>query len=138
MTAANPSPIAFLEGSYVPGACNIGPFEIRRRRAIGIVGIAIGVVLAIVMIMTGMPHPWRLLLLFPFWGGVFSWLQARRRFCAGFAVAGIANFADSDSGRRSVADDAAHKADMSAVLRMTRDSFLVAAVITLVLTILPI
>ena len=80
----------------------------------------------------------RLLVLFPAWGGVFSWLQARRRFCAGFAMAGIANFADSDAGRRSVADEAAHRADMSAVLRMTRDSFVIAAAITAVLVILPI
>ena len=137
MTTIPPTPIAFAEGDYVPGACNIGAFEIRRRRAFGLLGVAIGVVLALVLLVTGAPHLLRLLLLFPFWGGVFSLLQAQRRFCAGFAMAGIANFADSDAGRRSVADDAAHKADMLAVLRMTRDSFLVAAVITAVLVILP-
>ncbi len=137
MTALSPAPISFPEGSYVPGACNIGAFEIRRRRAFGIVGVVIGVLLALVMLVTGAPHLLRLLLLFPFWGGVFSLLQAQRRFCAGFAMAGVANFADSDEGRRSVADEAAHKADMMAVLRMTRDSFIVAAVITAVLVILP-
>jgi hypothetical protein len=138
MTAHGPTPIAFPEGSYVPGACNIGAFEIRRRRAIGVIGVTGGVVMTVLMLAAGLPHLWRLLLLFPYWGGVFSLLQARRRFCAGFAMAGIANFADSDGGRRSVADEAAHKADMLAVLRMTRDSFAVAAVVTVVLVILPI
>lgn len=138
MTTATPSPISFPEGSYVPGACNIGAFEIRRRRAFGVIGIVTGVALTAVMMAEGVPHIWRLLLVLPFWGGVFSLLQARRRFCAGFAMAGIANFSDTDAGRRSVADEAAHKADMMAVLRMTRDSFLVAAVITAVLVLLPI
>ena len=137
MTAIPPTPIAFAEGSYVPGACNIGAYEIRRRRAFGMIGVAIGVVLTVVLLAIRAPHLVRLLLVFPYWGGVFSLLQARRRFCAGFAMAGVANFADSDQGRRSVADEAAHKADMLAVLRMTRDSFAVAAVITAVLVILP-
>jgi len=138
MTTASPSPIAFPEGSYVPGVCNIGAYEIRRRRAFGIIGIASGIVLTVLMLAAGVPHLTRLLLLLPYWGGVLSLLQARRRFCAGFAMAGLANFADSDAGRRSVADEAAHRADMMAVARMTRDSFLVAAAITAVLVVLPI
>ena len=137
MTSPPTSPIAIVGDGYVAGACNIGAYEIRRRRLFGFVGIAIGVVLAVVLLAIGAPAWTRLLLLFPFWGGVFSLLQARRRFCAAFALAGVANFADDDAGRRHVADDAAHLADMTAVARMTRDSFIAGALIAVVVALLP-
>ena len=56
----------------------------------------------------------RLLVLFPLWGSArSSWLQARRRFCVGFAVARVSNFADADDGRARVEDEAAHRADIA-------------------------
>jgi hypothetical protein len=119
--------------AYRPGVCNIGDWEIRRRRRFAILAFVISAVLLAVLVATGVPAVLRLLVLFPLWGAVFSWLQARRRFCAGFAVARISNFADGEAGRRSVTDDAAHRADLAAVRRMTRDSFLVALAITLVI-----
>jgi hypothetical protein len=123
---------------YVPGACNIGPMEIRRRRAFGIAGFAAAVVLFAVLVAIEAPAWTRLLLLLPLMGGVFSWLQARRRFCAGYAMAGIANFGGASDIQRGVQDAEARKADIAAVRRMTRDAFLVALPITLVAVVLPV
>lgn len=123
---------------YVPGVCNIGEWEIRKRRMFGILGLAAGIALLGAMTAKGAPQVARLVLLLPFWGGTFSLLQARRRFCAAFAMEGLANFGESEATRRQVVDEAAHRADMQAVLRMTRDSFLVGAVITVVAIVLPI
>jgi len=123
---------------YVPGVCNIGPWEIRRRRTIGIVGIVAAIVLFAALVAAGAPPIARLLVLLPLWGGTLSWLQARRRFCAGFAMAGISNFTDGEAGRRAVTDPAAHRADVAATMRMTRDSFLIALPITIVAVLLPV
>ena len=139
MTPARPlQPMGVPIDGYVPGVCNIGPWEIRRRRAFGVAGIAAGIVLLAIMVATNAPVAARILLIVPFWGGVFSWLQARRRFCAGFAQTRYANFGDSDVTRRRITDEAAHRADMVTVMRMTRDSFVIAALLTLVAILLPV
>ena len=124
--------------AYVAGVCNIGEWEVRRRRRFAILGFGVAILLFAVLVATGAPAWTRLLLVLPVAGGMFSWLQARRRFCAGFAVARLSNFEDGDGGRRRVEDDAAHRADMAAVRRMTRDAVLLAIPIAIVATLLPV
>jgi hypothetical protein len=134
--SADPAPGSSRDG-YVPGACNIGPWEIRRRRLFALVGIGVGVALSAVLPATEASPVARLVVLLPFWGGAFSWLQARRRFCAAFAFAGVANFGRDDSGRAAVQDPASRRADLLAVWRLTRDSFLVALAIAAVVALIP-
>ncbi len=123
---------------YMPGACNIGPMEIRRRRAFAIAGFAAAAVLFVVLVAIGAPAWARLTLLLPLMGGTFSWLQARRRFCAAFAMAGIANFGGASDILHGVQDAEARRADMAAVRRMTRDAFLIALPITVLAVLLPV
>jgi hypothetical protein len=83
--------------TYLPGVCNIGPAEIRRRRASG---IAAGVVTAGVLLattVTGAPKPLRLVAVVPAAGTAFGFLQAAAHFCAGFALRGVFNFGDTGS-----------------------------------------
>lgn len=137
--AARPRPIAPAPdgGDYVPGACNIGPWEIRRRRAFAIVGFALAAALQAGLVLAGSPPVARLVVLLPLWGGLFSWLQARRRFCAAFAMAGLSNFGPGDGTRRTVVDPADRRADMLAALRLARDSFLLALLSTIIAVLLP-
>ena len=139
LATASPLASASAEPSdgYVAGACNIGPWEIRRRRTFAIVGLVLAAVVLAVLLAVDAPRAARLVLILPLWGGLFSWLQARRRFCAGFAVAGIFNFGAGDETRQAIRDDEAHRADMLAVLRMTRDSFLLALPMTILAVLLP-
>ncbi|MEO5964568.1 MAG: hypothetical protein ABIR11_03815 [Candidatus Limnocylindrales bacterium] len=129
-----PAPVG---DGYVPGVCNIGPWEIRKRRTIGIVGFVTAAIAFAALVALHAPALSRLVLFLPLMGGTFSWLQARRHFCAGFAFARITNFGDADSTRRSVEDEAAHRADMAAVARMIRDAFLISLPITIVAVLLP-
>lgn len=124
-------------GGYIAGACNIGPWEIRRRRAFAVVAFVAAAVLFAILVATGAPAWTRLIVFFPLMGGAFSWLQARRHFCAAYAWRGIANFTDDLTGARSVQDAEARRLDMAAVARMGRDSALIAAPITLLLALLP-
>lgn len=126
------------QDGYLPGVCNIGSWEVRRRRAFAIVGLVVAAVLLAGLVAGDAPSGARLVLLVPLWGGIFSWLQARRRFCAAFAIARVANFGDTDASRHAIDDPAGHRADLAAVVRMTRDSFLIAAALTLIAVLLPV
>ena len=123
---------------YVPGVCNIGAWEIRRRRRFAYLGFAAAIVLFVALVALGAPAWTRLLVFFPVASGMVSWLQARRRFCAGFAVARISNFTDGDGGRERIEDDAAHRADIAAVRRMVRDAILVAIPVAIIAALLPV
>ncbi len=133
-----PAATAPTADRYVPGTCNIGPWEIRRRRSFAVIALAIAGLLMAALVASHAPAPARLILILPLWGGAFSWLQARRRFCGAFAIAGISNFGDGTGSRRTVDDPTAHRADVLATWRMTRDSFLLALVITVIAALLPV
>ena len=132
------TPIIPIEGGgYVAGACNIGPWEIRRRRTFAVVALVAAAAMLALLVAMDAPQATRLLVFLPLWGGMFSWLQARRRFCAGYAVGRISNFGDGTASLQAVTDAAAHREDLKAVARMARDSFLLALVPTAVVVLLP-
>lgn len=124
-------------GAYRPGACNIGPAEIARRRRAGLVGVAAAVALAVVMVAIGAPEMLRVLVMPPLAGGIISLEQARRRFCVGFAVAGLQNFDDLGSQAR-IADASARAQDRRTALLRVVQGTLVAAALTAVFVVLPI
>jgi preprotein translocase subunit Sec61beta len=132
------SPIAMVPGDgYRAGACNIGPWEIRRRRASAVLALGAAVALLVLLVSMDAPAWTRLLVLLPAWGGAVSWLQARRRFCVAFGMAGIANFADDDRGRIQIDAAAQREADRRAAAAILRDGFLLAIVPVLIVVLLP-
>lgn len=139
LSSPGPAPIAPVPGhEYAAGACNIGPWEIRRRRGFAIAAFVAAAALLAVLIASGAPSWARLLVFLPLWGGFFSWLQARRRFCAAYALQGTSNFGESQSSMQAVAGADARKADLAAVRRMTRDSLLLALPFTILVVLLPV
>ena len=124
------------EGSYRPGVCNIGPAEIERRRRSAIVSTGVTVVVAAVMFALGLPHPVRLLIGVLAAASIVGWLQVFLRFCVGFAKLGVFNF-----GRlgpmESVADPAAHRADMRRAGLMVGASLIGGLLIGIVAVLLP-
>jgi hypothetical protein len=95
---------------YQPGVCNIGADEIRRRRYAGWIGLVITAVAFAVLVSSGVNPWWRLLLFFPAAASASGFLQARLRFCAGFARRGIFNFGALGQ-EQQVADEEARAAD---------------------------
>jgi len=77
---------------YIPGVCNIGAAEIRRRIRGGWTGLAVTVVLWAVFFVFRVPGPWRLFLFFPAAIGAAGFLQAAFHFCANFGMRGVFNF----------------------------------------------
>ncbi len=109
-----PAPIDFGPeedaSPYRPGACNIGPAEIARRRRSGVAALAAAGLLAVALVAVDAPPSARWLVAFPLAGGAVGLLQARFRFCAGYGLAGLRNFGPLGAQER-VADGAARRAD---------------------------
>jgi hypothetical protein len=122
---------------YRAGACNIGPAEVARRRRAGLTGVAIAVVIGLILVAIGAPT-WTRVLVFPFLaGGLISLEQVRRRFCVGFAMAGIRNFG-ALGGEERVEDAADRAADRRSALIMVGYMSAIAAAITAAFVVLPV
>ena len=122
---------------YQAGACNIGPAEIGRRRRSAILLTVVAAVAAAAILVADVPPLGRLVFL-PFAAGAaINWLQVVRRFCVGFAAAGLQNFGELGAQQR-VADDAARAADRRRAARMTLEGVLYGAIATAVLVALPV
>jgi hypothetical protein len=132
--------IEYLEpgpGEYQPGVCNIGPREIARRRAIGVAGLVSSLVLAVALVALDAPPVARALVVIPLWGALISLEQARRKFCAGFAYAGIRSVSGSDA-TESVPDAADLAADRRAARTLVAYCGVIAAAIVGAFILLPV
>lgn len=136
LTDGTPTIASGADG-YVPGACNIGPAEIRLRRDFGIAGLVVAVVLAAALLVVDAPSVARWLVALPLAGGLTGLLQARRRFCVNFAVRGLVNFGGRDDAVR-VEDRAARLADLRAAGRLVLEAAFGAVVLTAVFVLLPV
>lgn len=79
---------------YVPGVCNIGPAEIKRRRQTGIAGLILTVAAGVLLVASDVPAVWRLLLFFPVAASASGFIQAKMHFCAHFGFSSLFNFED--------------------------------------------
>ena len=116
---------------YVPGVCNIGGEEIRYRRNFGWFSLALTVVLFLLMMTTGIGRWWRLTLFLPATMSAYGFIQARSKFCAGFAQRGLFNFGPL-GGTSKVEDEEYRSKDRRKGLRITAYSWTVGAAVALV------
>lgn len=94
---------------YQPGVCNIGKDEIRQRYALAFMGLMISAALISSILLYHLPR-WALIVLFiPLVLGFEGLYQARFRFCAGFAAAGVY---DVDGSKKKVTDQKDHSKDL--------------------------
>lgn len=121
---------------YVPGVCNIGPAEIRRRRASGWIGVAIAVVFLVVAFAVGLPAPWRAFVALPVGIAAGGFLQAAFRFCANFGMRGLFNFGDVGVEEEVYQAEYRRKDQRKAVL-IVGLSLLIAAVTAVVAVVIP-
>jgi hypothetical protein len=136
MTTATFATTAPTGTEYVPGACNIGPAEIRRRRRVGHLGAAATLAILAGLLVADAPPIGRLLLVVPAAVSASGYLQAWLRFCAGFGQIGIYNFGGEGESVR-VADDAARAADRRRARQISLASFAIGAVVAAVAYAIP-
>lgn len=118
--------------SYTPGMCNIGPAERRMRRRMGIISAVVTILLFVVLIVTGAPTVWRLLLFVPATGAAAGLLQNAFHFCAAFGLKGIYNVLNSAGVTDSVELEEYRKKDVRKALQIMVLSVSIGLVVTAV------
>lgn len=80
-----------LSPSYIPGVCNIGPAEIKKRRQGGYIGLGLTALVLILLVGFHAPTTSRFLIFIPMMLASIGFLQSRLHFCVGFAASGLFN-----------------------------------------------
>jgi ferric-dicitrate binding protein FerR (iron transport regulator) len=122
---------------YRPGACNIGPAEIRRRQVAGVLGIVAALGLGVLLLVLGAPPVARLLVALPLAAGFSGFLQARLHFCANYGWRGIRNLGAIGDVER-VEDAEARRADRRKALAIFGTAAAGGLAVALLFALLPI
>jgi hypothetical protein len=114
MTLSSPThrqaPALSPTAHYQPGICNIGPQEIARRRVAGHIGLGAAMASFAILVVIDAPPLTRLAVGLPAAAAASGYLQARQKFCAGFASRGVFNFGElGQTGQ--VVDEEARRRD---------------------------
>lgn len=121
---------------YIPGTCNIGSGEIRRRQIVALIGTALSVLSLIGMITSNAPRGARVGIFIPLAIASIGWVQARKKFCLAYGFMGTFNFGKLGNISR-VADSASKAADRKTALMILAQSLTIAAILALGVVILP-
>ena len=77
---------------YIPGVCNIGKEEMKRRKIAALSSLAVTVILIVVLLLLPENRLWRLTLFVPVTSFAVSFQQWYFHFCVAFGIKGIFNF----------------------------------------------
>ena len=124
-------------GGYQPGACNIGPAEVRRRRMAGHAGMLASAGLLAGLVLLGAPPMARLLIVAPAAVSASGYLQAHMRFCANYGWRGIFNVGEIGDDAE-VVDRTARAADRRLALRIGLGSLALGVAAGILAVLLPI
>jgi len=122
--------------SYIPGTCNIGKGEIRRRQLVALIGLALSVTSLVGFVATGAAPTARLGIFLPLAVFAIGFVQSRRKFCLAYGFMGTFNF--GKLGQLSkVSSKEAQAADRKTALVILGQSLGLAALLTAIVYVLP-
>jgi hypothetical protein len=131
ISTASPS-----DSGYLPGTCNIGKAEIRQRWVVSLIGLGFAISSAVGLIAAGAPQAARLGVFLPLMVWATGMVQARKKFCMAYGLAGT--FGLTGLGKISrVTDPALRRMDRIAALRILLQSAVWAAAVTAAFVLLP-
>ena len=116
---------------YIPGTCNIGPAETKKRMRAGWTGLLVTIVLWTLFVLLSVPRTWRLTLFLPAVLSAAGFLQAYMRFCAYFGFAALFNL--NELGKTETVEQAEFRAkDRKKAWQIVVYSILIGLVVALV------
>jgi hypothetical protein len=121
---------------YIPGTCNIGKGEVRRRQLVALVGLFFSVTTLLAFSTVETPTEIRLGIFFPLMVASVGFVQSRSKFCLAYGFAGTFNVGKMGDIKR-VASKEDRAADRKTALVILGKSFLLAALATAVVLVLP-
>ncbi len=123
--------------TYVPGTCNLGKAEIRRRQFVALLGLIFTISSFVGLVAAGTNQASRFSLFVPLLVFSSGFVQSRKRFCLAYGLMGTFNLGKlGDLSRVQSAED--RKADRKTALSILLQSAALAAALTLVLVAIPI
>jgi Na+/melibiose symporter-like transporter len=122
---------------YIPGVCNIGPAERRKRRMGGFLGTLATLIILLVLLMINAPILWRLVLIIPASGAATGFLQDALHFCAGFGMKGVFNVINSAGITDNVDLEEFRQKDKRKALQITVWSGLIGVAFALLTLLIP-
>ena len=124
------------EVQYIPGSCNIGKGEVRRRQLVALVGLFFTAVTLLTFSTVDTPTEIRLGIFFPLMVTSVGFVQSRSKFCLAYGFAGTFNVGKMGDIKR-VASKEDRAADRKTALVILGKSFILAALATAVVLVLP-
>ena len=124
------------EIEYIPGTCNIGKGEVRRRQLVALVGLFFSISTLLTFNTVDAPAEIRLGIFFPLMVASVGFVQSRSKFCLAYGFAGTFNVGKLGDIKR-VASKEDRAADRKTALVILGKSFLLAALATAVVLVLP-
>ena len=124
------------EVQYIPGSCNIGKGEVRRRQVVGLVGLFVSISYVMTFARLDASPEFRLGVFFPLMVASVGFVQSRSKFCLAYGFAGTFNVGKMGDIKR-VASKEDRAADRKTALIILGKSFLLAALATAVVLVLP-
>jgi hypothetical protein len=125
-----------LTQEYIPGTCNIGKGEIRRRQVVAIAGAVMSIVSFVGLISNDAAKSARLSLFVPLFVFAIGFVQSRKKFCLAYGFLGTFNFGGLGQISK-VADPISKKADRKTALAILAQSALLALGLTILAYALP-
>ena len=124
------------EARYIPGTCNLGKSEVRRRQMVGLVGLFFSLTSLFGLVSVNADPRARLGIFLPLMVASVGYVQSRSKFCLAYGLAGTFNLGKlGDISRVSDAKD--READRRTALKILGKSFLLATLVTGVIFVLP-
>lgn len=122
--------------TYVPGTCNLGKAEIRRRQFVALLGIFLTFSTAAGLIGSNAPTASRWGLFAPLMVFSVGFIQSRKKFCLAYGLMGTFNLGTlGDLSRVQSSED--RKADRKTALTILVQSALLAVTLTAIFVVLP-
>lgn len=122
--------------SYIPGTCNLGKSEIRRRQFVALLGLFLSCSTLLGLIGSNAPASARWGLFVPLMVFSVGFIQSRKKFCLAYGFMGTFNLGKlGDLSRVQSAED--RKADRKTALTILVQSALLALSLTIVSVLLP-
>jgi 1,4-dihydroxy-2-naphthoate octaprenyltransferase len=122
--------------SYVPGTCNLGKSEIRRRQIVALLGAIFTISSFVGLLAADASQSARFSLFLPLMVFSIGFVQSRKRFCLAYGLMGTFNLGKlGDISRVQSPED--RKADRKTAVVILLQSAALALVLTLLLVALP-
>jgi hypothetical protein len=121
---------------YIPGSCNIGKGEIKRRQFVALLGLFLSIFALVTLISIDAPANSRIGIFFPLMMASVGYVQSRSKFCLAYGFAGTFNVGKMGQISR-VGSPEDRAADRKTALTILGKSFLIAALATGVVLVLP-